>query len=95
MREQIVNIEPIFKTNSFCIMSFILPIRTSEKEKIKKDYNSFFTTKCNKFHTLKDFLLPAPLVTLRVLNLTVLERGRHSPTVATSPTETSLKQGDM
>ena len=53
--------------------------------------NDFFFTLQN---FLKDFLVPAPLVTLSVLNLTVLERGRHSPTVATSPTDTSLKQGD-
>ena len=60
----------------------------------------------------KDFLEAALLVTFRVLNLTVLDRGLkmnvvtfrciliyletylHSPTVTTSPTMTSLKQGD-
>ena len=63
---------------------------------------------------VKAFFDAAPLTTLRVLNLTVLDRGLkmnvvtlvskfilvyleiylHSPTVTTSPTMTSLKQGD-
>lgn len=34
---------------------------------------------------------PEPLATLSTLNLTVLLNGRHSPTVTTSPTATSLK----
>ena len=38
-------------------------------------------------------LFPAALDTFKVLNLTVFERGRHSPTVATSPTWT-LRQGE-
>ena len=41
---------------------------------------------------LKAFLFPAALDTFNVLNLTVLERGLHSPTVATSPTWTSLQK---
>ena len=35
------------------------------------------------------------MLTFRVFNLIVLDRGLHSPTVTTSPTWVSLKQGDM
>merc|ERR1719290_383639 len=43
---------------------------------------------------LNCFLAAADLVTLITLKRTVLDRGRHSPTVITSPMAMSLKQGD-
>lgn len=41
---------------------------------------------------MKLFLEPVAFVTFNTLNLTVLDSGRHSPIVTTSPISTSLKQ---